>query len=108
SEDTLDLPDDENSDSDYDNETEDEEDQKALGNHQFTLEHTENVVSFARPGISFTTVQHAYPRVTHSMQLKRFREYVASNGNRQQKLRRIATIVFERFRRAREKIFTCT
>ncbi|CAF5002445.1 unnamed protein product, partial [Rotaria sp. Silwood1] len=108
SEDTLDLPDDENSDSDYDNETEDEEDQKALGNHQFTLEHTEKVVSFARPGISFTTVQHAYPRVTHSMQLKRFREYVASNGNRQQKLRRIATIVFERFRRTREKIFTCT
>ncbi|CAF3324422.1 unnamed protein product [Rotaria sp. Silwood2] len=108
SEDTLDLSDDKNSDSDYDNETEDEEDQKALGNHQFILEYMEKVASFARPGISFITVQYAYPRVTYSMQLKRFQEYVASNGNRQQKLRRIATIVFERFRRAREKNFTCT
>ncbi|CAF4419180.1 unnamed protein product, partial [Rotaria sp. Silwood2] len=49
SEDTLDLSDDKNSDSDYDNETEDEEDQKALGNHQFILEYMEKVASFARP-----------------------------------------------------------
>ncbi|CAF3574084.1 unnamed protein product [Rotaria socialis] len=83
SEDTLDLFDDENSDSDYDNETEDEENQKVLENHQFTLEYMEKVINFARSDISFTTVQHVYPQ--------------------RQKLRRIGTIVFERFRRAREK-----
>jgi hypothetical protein len=103
SEDTLDTSDVENPDSDSDIETEDQEYEETRDNRQFSLEYMEKVVNFARPNISFTTVQHAYPRVTHRMQLKRFREYVASNGNQRQKLKRIANIVFERFRHAREK-----
>ncbi|CAF3944540.1 unnamed protein product, partial [Rotaria sp. Silwood1] len=45
------------------------------------------VVDFARPGIAFTTVQHAFPRVTYPMQLARFREYVQNDGNRRQNYR---------------------
>ncbi|CAF1573101.1 unnamed protein product [Rotaria sp. Silwood1] len=61
----------------------------------------QRVVDFARPGVAFTTVQHAFRRVTHPMQLKRFREYVANNGNRRQKLERVEHFELDRFRYAR-------
>ncbi|CAF3953312.1 unnamed protein product, partial [Rotaria sp. Silwood1] len=60
------------------------------------------VVDFARPGIAFTTVQHAFPRVTYPMQLARFREYVQNDGNRRQKLSRLEQFVLEKFKRARD------
>ncbi|CAM4774878.1 unnamed protein product [Rotaria magnacalcarata] len=60
----------------------------------------QRVLDFARPGIAFTTVQHAFRRVTHPMQLKRFREYVANNRNRRQKLERVEHFVLDRFRSA--------
>ncbi len=56
SQDSLDLSDNENFVPDYDNENED--DQEVLSNRQFTLEYIQKVVNFARPGISFATVQH--------------------------------------------------
>ncbi|CAF2098871.1 unnamed protein product [Rotaria magnacalcarata] len=61
----------------------------------------QRVLDFARPGIAFTTVPHAFRRVTHPMQLKRFREYVANNRNRRQKLERVEHFVLDRFRSAR-------
>ncbi len=36
------------------------------------------------------------------MQLKRFREYVANNGNRRQKLNRVETFALGRFRYVRD------
>jgi hypothetical protein len=62
----------------------------------------QKVVDYARPGISFTSIHDNFPRVTHPMQLKRFREYAASNGNRQQKLNRVENFLLDRFRSARD------
>lgn len=42
----------------------------------FTVDYMKKVVDFARPGIAFTTMQHAFPMVKYAMQLVRFREYV--------------------------------
>ncbi|CAF3901037.1 unnamed protein product [Rotaria sp. Silwood2] len=70
--DSLERPDYIDPDQDYSLEiTSGEEEQ--VGHRDFTLEYMQKVVDFARPGIVFTTIQHAYPRVTHRMQLKRFR-----------------------------------
>ena len=55
----------------------------------FTLNYMKKVIAYARPGIAFTTLQHAYPRIQDRKQFQRFREYVERNGNHTQKLRRI-------------------
>ncbi len=101
SEDTLEFLDIHDFDPDYSIEI--EGDEEVVGNRQFSLEYMQKVVDFARPGISFTTLQHAYPRVTHPMQLKRFREYVSNNGNRRQKLIRVENFVLDKFRYARDR-----
>lgn len=101
SEDSLEVSDVDHLDPDYLVEIEDDEEQVVVENHQFSLEYMQRVVDFARPGVAFTTVQHAFRRVTHPMQLKRFREYVANNGNRRQKLERVEHFVLDRFRSAR-------
>ncbi|CAF3352203.1 unnamed protein product [Rotaria socialis] len=100
-EDSLKASDVDHFDLDYPVEIEDDEGQQVVENRQFSLEYMQRVVDFTRPGIAFTTVQHAFRRVTHPMQLKRIREYVANNGNRRQKLERVEHFVLDRFRSAR-------
>jgi hypothetical protein len=100
-EDSLEVSDVDHFDPDYPIEIEDDEEQQAGENRRFSLEYMQRVVDFARPGIAFTTVQHVFRRVTHPMQLKRFREYVANNGNRRQKLEHVEHFVLDRFRSAR-------
>ncbi len=102
SEDSLEIFDCNNSDPDYCTEIEDDEQQQATGNREFTLEYMQKVVDYARPDIPFTSIHHSFPRVTHPMQLKRFREYVAKNGNRRQKLNRVEAFVLDKFRSARD------
>jgi Tc5 transposase DNA-binding domain len=102
SEDSLEVFNQNDYDLDYCVELEDDEEQKVTGNRQFSLKYMEKVVDFARPGTSFKAVQHAFPRVTHKMQLQRFREYVTNNGNRRQKLERMEKFVLARFQSARE------
>jgi hypothetical protein len=91
-----------NTDPDYCTGIEDAEEQQATENRQLTLKCMQKVVDYARPGISFTSIHHNFSRVGHSMQLKRFREYFASNGNQRQKLNRVETFVLDRFRCARD------
>ncbi|CAF4845552.1 unnamed protein product [Rotaria socialis] len=88
-EDSLKASDVDHFDLDYPVEIEDDEGQQVVENRQFSLEYMQRVVDFIRPGIAFTTVQHAFRRVTHPMQLERIREYVANNGSRRQKLERV-------------------
>jgi hypothetical protein len=95
---TLEIPDGNYSDPNYDIEAEVDEEQQTTENRHFSLEYMQKVVDFARPGISFTSIHHNFPRVTHPMQLKRFREYVASDGNRRQKLNRVRDFVLYRRR----------
>jgi len=99
-EDSLEHSDHIDPDPDYSIETTGEEEEQ-VGHCDFTLEYMQKVVDFARPGIAFTTIQHEYPRVTHRMQLKRFREYVENNGNRRQKLDRVEIFVLNKFDDAR-------
>ena len=61
------------------------------------------VVDYTRPGISFTTIQHAFPRVKDRKQLHRFRDYVERNGNRFHKLQCIETFIINKFRDARQE-----
>ena len=70
---------------------------------KYSLEYMKKVVDYTRPGISFTTIQHAFPRVKDRKQLHRFRDYVERNGNRFQKLQRIETFIINKFRDARQK-----
>jgi hypothetical protein len=96
---TLELVDD--IDTDFKPEEYDEE--MIFEHTSFTLEYMKKVVDFARPGIAFTTVQHAFPRVKYPMQLARFRAYVENNGNRRQKFPRIELFLVEKFKQARSK-----
>ena len=98
---TLEIPDGNYSDLNYDIEAEDDEEQQTTENRHFSLEYMQKVVDFARPGISFTSIHHNFPRVTYPMQLKRFRVYVESDGNRRQKLNRVRAFVLDKFRSAR-------
>ena len=66
----------------------------------FTLESMKKVVDYARPGIAFTAIQHAFPRVKDLKQLQRFREYVDREDNRFHKLQRIESFVVNKFRYA--------
>ncbi|CAF4944517.1 unnamed protein product, partial [Rotaria socialis] len=68
-EDSLKASDVDHFDLDYPVEIEDDEGQQVVENRQFSLEYMQRVVDFTRPGIAFTTVQHAFRRVTHPMQL---------------------------------------
>jgi hypothetical protein len=69
----------------------------------YTLEYMKKVVTYARPGIAFTTVQHEYPRLKDRKQLKRFREYVEKNGTRSHKIRRIEKFLLDKFLNARNE-----
>ncbi|CAF3657697.1 unnamed protein product [Rotaria socialis] len=99
-EDSLEISGVDHFDPDYPVEIADDGEQRVGENRQFSLEYMQRVVDFARSGIAFATVQHAFRRVTHPMQLKRFREYVANNGNCWQKLERVEHFVLDRFRSA--------
>ena len=70
---------------------------------KYSLEYMKKVVDYTRPGISFTTIQHAFPRVKDRKQLQRFRDYVERNGNRFHKLQRIETFIINKFRDARQE-----
>lgn len=98
---SLELPDDDDTDTDF--KLEEYEDEISFEHTSFSLEYMKKVVEFARPGIAFTTVQHAFPRVKYPMQLARFRTYVEDNGNRRQKFTRIELFLVEKFKQARSK-----
>ena len=53
------------------------------------MEYMKKMVTYPHPGIAFTTVQRAYPRVNDQKQLNRFCQYVKKNGTGSQKFRRI-------------------
>ena len=69
----------------------------------YSFDYVQKVVDYARPGISFTTIQHAFPRVKDRKQLLRFRDYVERNGNRFHKLQRIEIVTINRFQHARQE-----
>ena len=73
------------------------------GTYTYSFEYVKKVVDYARPGISFTTIQHAFPRVKDRKQLQRFRDYVERNGNRSHKLQRIERFTINRFQHARQE-----
>jgi hypothetical protein len=56
SEDSIEFSDKEDFDPDYRIELEDDEEQKLVGNRQFTLVHMQKVVDFADRNVSFTTL----------------------------------------------------
>ncbi|CAF3780597.1 unnamed protein product [Rotaria sp. Silwood1] len=99
-EDSLEVSDVDHFDPDYPVEIEDDEEKQLVENRQFSLVYMQRVVDFARPGVAFITVQHAFRRVRDPMQLKRFREYVANNENHRQKLKHVEHFVLDRFRSA--------
>ena len=72
---------------------------------KYSLEYMKKVVDYTPPGISFTTIQHAFPRVKDRKQLQRFRDYLERNGNRFHKLQRIETFIINKFRDARQESF---
>ncbi|CAF3905449.1 unnamed protein product, partial [Rotaria sp. Silwood1] len=55
---------------------------------KYSLEYMKKVVDYARPGISFTTIQHAFLRVKDRKQLQRFRDY-NSDSNKQRPIKRV-------------------
>ena len=106
-EESLDKRDDEepDSDADYQDNYEDDDIQESTPIDEgqgeegikecrsFTLNYMKKVIAYARPGIAFTTLQHAYPRIKGRKQLQRFRAYVERNGNHTQKLRDRKSVV---------------
>ena len=70
---------------------------------KYSLEYMKKVVDYTRLGTSFTTIQHAFPRVKDRKQLQQFRDYVERNGNRFHKLQRIETFIINKFRDARQE-----
>ena len=78
-EESLEVFDDNDSNPDYVLDTVGEQEQK-LEVSVLILDYMKKVVDYARPGTSFTRMQHAYPRVKDRKQLQRFREYVKKKG----------------------------
>ena len=108
--DTLEFDDeyDEITDEENDNEDDDynENDQPDLKNH-FTLEEMEMIIEWIdqHPNARFSTISNRFRKIKSMNYITRFREYIANNGTKYEKLKQIKEFMLNEFylKRAIEK-----
>lgn len=83
-------------------------DELQIENQTFSLDVMTNVVKFYDKckKNAFQQTQKRYPFVTHYLKIYRFREYVANNGRKSDKLKDVEQFVFQKFLDARNS-FAC-
>ncbi|CAF2740469.1 unnamed protein product [Rotaria sp. Silwood2] len=90
---SLECSDFDDADPDYSIETTDNQEEREVDGDAFSLDYMQKVVDFARRDVSFTTINHHFPRVKYRAQLQRFREYVENDGTYKQNLQRLEVVL---------------